>query len=108
VISAGATVEPEHALAGSLRVRHFGPRPLVEDGSVTSKSATLWNGELGYRVARRARVTLELFNIFNAAASDIDYFYASRLPGEQAAGVDDVHTHPALPRTARVGIQLAF
>ena len=30
--------------------------------------------------------TLELFNIFNAEASDIDYFYASRLPGEPFEG----------------------
>ena len=40
--------------------------------------------------------------------SDIDYFYVSRLPGEPAAGIADVHTHPALPRTVRVGLQLSF
>jgi hypothetical protein len=51
---------------------------------------------------------LEAFNLFNAEVSDIDYFYASRLPGEPAAGVDDIHLHPALPRSARIGIQLAF
>ena len=31
VISAGVTVEPRQPLFGSLRVRHFGPRPLIED-----------------------------------------------------------------------------
>jgi hypothetical protein len=40
--------------------------------------------------------------------SDIDYFYTSHLPGEPAAGVDDVHTHPALPRTARVALRMRF
>jgi hypothetical protein len=40
--------------------------------------------------------------------SDIDYFYASRLPGEPADGVEDIHTHPALPRSARIGIQFSF
>ena len=64
--------------------------------------------EAGYRVSRQARVVLELFNIFNAAASDIDYFYRSRLSGEPAAGVDDIHTHPALPRSFRVGLRLTF
>jgi hypothetical protein len=89
-------------------VRHFGPRALIEDGSVMSKGTTLWNGEVGYRLSPRARIVMEAFNIFDAEVSDIDYFYTSRLPGEPADGVDDVHLHPALPRSARVGIQLSF
>ena len=51
---------------------------------------------------------LECFNIFDAKVSDIDYFYASRLPGEPAGGVPDVHSHPALPRSARIGVQFSF
>jgi hypothetical protein len=108
VISAGIAIEPELPFFGSLRVRHFGPRPLVEDASVTSKSTTIWNGEVGYRLSRKARVVLELFNIFDAEVSDIDYFYASRLPGEPGEGIEDIHTHPALPRSARIGLQLTF
>ena len=41
------------------------------------------------------------------ADSDIDYYYASRLPGEPA-GVTDIHMHPTLPRTARVNLILGF
>ena len=108
VISAGITVESRQPFFGSLRLRHFGPRPLVEDGSVTSASTTVWNGEAGYRLSRRARVTLEMFNIFDAKASDIDYFYRSRLPGEPVQGIDDVHSHPAQPRTARVSLHMTF
>ena len=108
VISAGVTIEPRMAIFGSFRVRHFGPRPLIEDGSVNSRSTTIWNGEVGYRLSRKARVVLEAFNLFDAEVSEIDYFYASRLPGEPAAGVEDVHTHPALPRSARIGIQFSF
>ena len=51
---------------------------------------------------------LEAFNLFDAQVSDIDYFYTSRLPGEPAEGIEDVHTHPALPRSARVGLQFTF
>jgi hypothetical protein len=87
---------------------HFGPRPLIEDGSVNSKSTTIWNGEVGYRLSNKARLVLEAFNLFDANVSDIDYFYASRLPGEPADGVEDIHTHPALPRSARIGIQFSF
>ena len=47
-----------------------------------SKSTTLWNGEVGYRFSSKARLVLEVFNLFDAEVSDIDYFYASRLPGE--------------------------
>jgi hypothetical protein len=108
VVSAGVTVEPKRSIFGSLRLRHFGPRALVEDGSVMSKSTTLWTGEVGYRLTSKARLVLEVFNIFDAEASDIDYFYTSRLPGEPAEGIDDIHMHPALPRSAWFGIQVAF
>jgi hypothetical protein len=108
VISAGLTFEPQHALFGSIRVRHFGPRPLIEDASVRSKGTTLWNGEIGYRLSSKARLVAEVFNLFDAEVSDIDYFYASRLPGEPEDGVEDIHLHPALPRSARIGIQFSF
>jgi hypothetical protein len=108
VISGGLTVEPAKPLFGSIRVRHFGPRPLIEDGSVTSQPTTLWNAEAGYRLSGRARLVLELFNIFDADVSDIDYFYGSRLAGEPAEGVEDIHTHPAIPRSARLGLQFKF
>jgi hypothetical protein len=108
VISAGLTVEPSRAIFGSLRVRHFGPRPLIEDGSVVSKSTTLWNGETGYRFSSKARLVFELFNLFDASVSDIDYFYTSRLPGEPDEGVDDMHTHPSRPRSVRLSLQVSF
>jgi hypothetical protein len=108
VISAGLTIESRQPLSGSLRVRHFGPRPLTEDAGVRSRGATIWTGEAGYRVSSKARIVLEAFNIFNAEVSDIDYFYSSRLPGEPAEGIEDIHTHPALPRSARIGLQLTF
>ena len=40
--------------------------------------------------------------------SDIDYYFASRLRGEPAGGVDDIHFHPAVPRTMRVGLVVGF
>jgi len=46
--------------------------------------------------------------MFDAAVSDIDYYFASRLPGEPADGVMDIHSHPAVPRTARVSLVVAF
>ena len=108
VVSGGLTMEPYRRIFGSILLRHFGPRPLVEDASVTSESTTIWNGEVGYHVSDRARLTLEVFNLFDSDVSDIDYFYASRLPGEAAEGIDDVHFHPSLPRTARLALRVFF
>ena len=108
VFSGALTFEPVKRLFGSIRVRHFGPRPLIEDNSVRSGSTTLWNGQFGIRFNRRVTVSFEVFNLLNSPVSDIDYFYTSRLPGEPLEGVDDVHTHPAIPRTARVALQMRF
>jgi hypothetical protein len=108
VISGAITVEPKQAIFGSIRLRHFGPRPLVEDASVTSRSTTIWNGEAGYRVSDRLRLSVDIFNLFDSDASDIDYYYASRLPGEPLAGIEDIHLHPSLPRSARVTVQVGF
>ena len=55
VISAGASVDNLHRTFGSLRLRYFGPRPLVEDGSVRSKATTLLNLEGGYQVTPHLR-----------------------------------------------------
>ena len=107
VVSAGASVDLS-GLSGSLRVRYFGPRPLIEDNSVRSRSTTIVNGQVGYRLAPGLRLALDVFNVLNARASDIDYYYASRLPGEPSAGVDDIHTHPAEPRTARLSVLYSF
>jgi hypothetical protein len=108
VVSAGATFEPQTPVFGSIRLRHFGPRPLIEDASVKSRATTLWNGEVGCRISRRARIVFEAFNLFDADVSDIDYFYASRLPGEPEEGIEDIHSHPAVPRSARISLQLSF
>ena len=105
---ARSPIEPVKRVFGSVRLRHFGPRPLLENASVRSESTTIWNGEVGYGVTKRTRLTLEVFNLFNSNVSDIDYFYSSRLPGEPLGGVDDIHLHPSVPRTVRVTLQVLF
>ncbi|HEY8549277.1 MAG TPA: TonB-dependent receptor [Vicinamibacterales bacterium] len=108
VVSAGATVDAVRNVFGSVRWRYFGPRSLVEDGSVRSSATSLVNLEAGYRLTRSVRLALDVFNLLDAKHSDIDYFYASRLPGEPDEGVEDVHFHPTLPRTARVSLIVGF
>jgi hypothetical protein len=111
VISAGIAINPPARVAsgvfGSLRLRHFGPRPLVEDNSVQSKSTSIVNGEIGYKFNDRARLRVDLFNLLNSTVSDIDYFFASRLRNEPAP-IEDIHFHAAIPRSARVALQVSF
>ena len=108
VVSLGLTLEGRGRWYGGFELRHFGPRPLIEDGSVRSASTTLAYARAGYRITPRTRLTLDLFNLFDRKASDIDYYYASRLPGEAADGVDDVHFHPVEPRSMRLSLQHGF
>src|SRR5262249_27817712 len=90
VVSAGATLDSRRHLFGSVRLRHFGPRALIENNSVRSNATRLVNAEIGYKLGTHARLLVDVFNVFNAKDSDIDYFYTSRLPGEPLSGVDDV------------------
>jgi outer membrane receptor protein involved in Fe transport len=92
---------------GALRLRWFGPRPLVEDDSVRSRASTTLNGRLGYRVNRDLRLELEGFNLTNRRASAIDYYYASQLRGETAPR-DDVHFHPIEARSFRLTLVRNF
>ena len=108
VVSAGVAFNDLGPWSGSVQLRHFGPRPLVEDDSVRSKATTLLYGRLGYRFSRRWNATLDVFNLFDRKASDIDYFYASRLRGEPAGGVEDLHFHPVEPRTFRLTLTARF
>jgi hypothetical protein len=108
VVSAGISLVNAGDFFGSLRLRYFGPRPLVEDNSVRSASSTLVNAQIGWDLVRSVALVADVFNLANAPGNDIDYDYVSRLPGEPSAGVADIHSHPALPRTLRIGLQYYF
>ncbi len=73
-----------------------------------SKASTTVNALLGCELLRGLRAQVEVFNLFNAQVSDIDYDYASRLPGEPLDGVNDLHFHPASPRSARIAVVYGF
>jgi hypothetical protein len=108
IIAAGVTVDDINKAFGSLRWRFFGPRPLIEDNSVRSESTSLVNLEGGYKITPAMRLVVDVFNLFDAEDSDIDYFYESRLPGEPDEGITDVHLHPTIPRTFRIGLGVTF
>jgi hypothetical protein len=108
VISAGVGVDGFRRTFAGLRWRYFGSRALVEDNSVRSQPTSLVNMQAGYQLAKNLRVTADVFNVLDAQASDIDYYFASRLPGEPLEGVEDIHFHPVIPRTMRVSTTVSF
>jgi outer membrane receptor protein involved in Fe transport len=107
VASAGVTLESGYGWFGSLRWRYFGPRPLIEDNSVRSKSTALVNARAGYAFSKTFKLQLDVFNLFDRKDHDIDYFYESRLPGEPAP-MADVHFHPVEKRAVRATLTVAY
>lgn len=107
VAAAGLNFSHPHGYFGSARVRYFGPRPLDENGDVYSSSTTVVNVRAGYRW-RQWQLSADVLNLFDSRSHDIDYFYASRLPGEPLGGVEDVHFHPLEPRTLRLYASYRF
>ena len=108
VASLGVAVTDIGRWSGQFQLRYFGPRALIEDNSQRSASTTLAYLRLGYRLTKDIKLAVDVFNVFDRTASDIDYFYTSRLQGEPAAGVDDVHFHPVEPRRVRISMTAAF
>ena len=104
--ASGGLTYSEGRWSGGLRLRYFGPRPLIEDNSERSGSSTLVNAKLGYAATKQIRFGIEVLNLFDRQVDDITYFYTSRLQGEPAAGVADKHFHPAEPRTLRLSLIL--
>jgi outer membrane receptor protein involved in Fe transport len=92
---------------GSIRVRHLGPSPLIEDNSVRDKGSTVVN----LRAARKFE-NFELYgdvlNVLNSRDKDIAYFYESFIPGFDAAPVEGRLSRVVEPRTVRVGATYRF
>ncbi len=107
VLQAGISAELDSGWFGSLRLRYFGERPLIEDGSVNSDDATVVNLRAGYRL-HRWTAKVDVLNVLDSNDHDIDYFYASRLPGEPGGGVEDIHYHILEPRTVRLYLGYTF
>ncbi|USX25363.1 TonB-dependent receptor [Oxalobacteraceae bacterium OTU3CINTB1] len=108
VASFGVTINDLGRWYGGFDLRHFGPRPLIEDNSVRSSATTLAYARAGYKFSKNTRLAVDVFNLFDKHASDIDYYYPSRLKGEADDGVNDFHFHPVERRSLRVTLTHNF
>lgn len=107
VIAAGITYRAESGFFAGLRLRYFGPRPLIEDDSERSAETVLLNGLVGFQFNKVWTLTAEVLNVLDRKDHDIDYFYESQVsPG--AAPREEVHFHPVEPIQARIALAARF
>ncbi|MGV1045035.1 TonB-dependent receptor [Limnohabitans sp.] len=111
VASITATIKDIGPWSGSLQWRYLGSGALTEDNSVRSDPASTFNLRISRSMRdltnRPSNVTIDVFNLLNTKVNDIQYYYATLLPGETAP-VNDKIVHPAEPRSIRVTYRTSF
>jgi hypothetical protein len=117
VIGAGITLHDIGGVLASLRLRYFGPRPLVEDDSERSHQTIMLGGMLAYDLTPTWRITAEVFNLLDRNDAEIDYFYDSCLQSQIVTAPDgaqacpatpDIHFHPVYPIAFRGSLTARF
>src|SRR5262249_27029319 len=107
VVAAGLTYAADKGFFGSLRLRYFGPRPLIEDDSFRSGETILLGAQLGYRFNKTWTLSADVFNLLDRRDPDIDYAYKSRVrPGDAPA--TQIHFHPVEPIQVRFALTARF
>ena len=105
--SAGASIVLD-AWEASIRVRHLGPYPLIEDNSVRDSGSTVINLRAARKIGR-FQVYGELLNILNSRDKDIAYYYESYIPAFDTTGPSDGRLNRVVePRTLQLGARVNF
>ena len=110
VVSAGLTYYQRSNQLGfsyTLRGRYLSSRTVESFDEISPPSTFLINAQIAYRQPTWD-VTLEVLNALDSDDHDIDYFYASRLPGEPEEGIEDLHYHPVEPRNVRLTFSIKY
>jgi len=110
VVSAGATWyqrSNQQGFSYTLRARYLSSRTVDSFDVVEPPSTFLLNTQVAYQHSDW-QLGLEVLNLLDNDAHDIDYYYASRLPGEPEEGVEDLHYHPVEPRTVRLTFGIKY
>ena len=104
---ADVTVRLPWGLSSSLEMRYLGDRFADEDRHVTARGYTLlnWTGRYRYR---NLETFLSVENLADVHWREAQFSFTSRLPGEPAGGVNDVHFTPGAPRSFLGGIAVHF
>jgi outer membrane cobalamin receptor len=94
---------------GGLQWRRLGAYPISDgDAQPTDKGYSEVNLDVGYKVTPKLKLQVSIFNLLNSKANAAAFYYAARLPGEPADGVNDYQVHPLEPISARFTITKTF
>ncbi len=111
--SLGVSIDRGGKWFGGLRTRYLGAYALEETGTERSRPVLTSNLKLGYRIARHWQLALDVLNLSDRRANDIEYWGGACTRREQAAGacgdgIDARLVHPLEPRTLRASVRAAF
>ncbi len=111
--SFAATYDPADRWYGGIRLRYLGAYPLEESGQQKSQAFWIANLKLGYRASKSLQLSLDVLNLFDSKANDIEYWGASCTAREAAAcnggnGFDGRLVHPLEPRTWRFSVRMNY
>jgi outer membrane receptor protein involved in Fe transport len=111
--SLGIGADHGGAWFGGLRMRYLGAYALEETGH--EKSSPFWtaNARVGWRINPNIQLGIDVLNMFDRKAYDIEYWGGACTRSEQGsgacgAGIDGRLVHPLEPRTLRVSLRAAF
>jgi outer membrane cobalamin receptor len=107
--SAGVLVDNLGRWFGGLQWRRLGPYPISDgDPEPKDRGYSEFNLDVGYKLSRRLKAQVSVFNLFDTRANAAAYSYTTRLPGEPAEGVTDFQIHPLEPRSAKFALTATF
>jgi hypothetical protein len=111
--SLGVSVDQGGAWSGGLRTRYIGAYTLEETGREKSRALLTTNLKLAYRINAALQFAVDVLNLFDRRANDIEYWGAACTRNEQAngacgGGIDGRLVHPLEPRTVRVSMRTTF
>lgn len=95
---------------GAVRFRYLGGHPLIEDNSQRGESTFLVNARVAWTPTQFSgwSIYAEALNLLDSSDDDIDYYYAVRLLGEPAGGIEGRNSRIVEPRQFRVGLTKKF
>jgi hypothetical protein len=94
-------------LSSSAEMRYLGDRPADPDRTQTARGYTLFSATSRYRY-KNFEAFLSVENLTNVDWREAQFFFTSRLRGEPANGVNDIHYTPGAPRSFLGGVAWHF
>ncbi|MCC7504679.1 MAG: TonB-dependent receptor [Saprospiraceae bacterium] len=109
----GITLRNRSGLNASVRYRYLADRPANEDNSLVAEGFFLLDAQLAYAPVRRngqspVEFSLGAQNLANTLWKEAQFETTSRLPGESAEGVTEIHYTPGTPFFIKGGVTLRF